>query len=349
MPQKKAGSGKAKTTAQHASSAHAGTGTKKAAGTKAKKGASSAKHAAQGTTAKHAKKKLTKKQQLVRRRVAIVATIAAIVAAGALAVRLFLWEAPVSGSFSGAALPSAESAAASPFDWSNLAAGLDGRLHYVVGGEELSRTGIDVSSHQGTIDWHAVRNDGISFAIIRIGYRGTESGTIELDSCFRQNLLGAQMAGLNIGVYFYSQATTVAEAEEEADFVLQELGSASLMYPVVFDFEPTGNDDARIASLSSEEMCAIAQAFCGRIAASGRTALVYGNIYDLRDMGYEDLWEYGYWLASYTDTPSADIPFAIWQYTATGSVDGISGAVDLDIDLSRPLQEALAAASGTEA
>lgn len=143
-----------------------------------------------------------------------------------------------------------------------------------------------------------MRADGISFAIIRLGYRGTESGAIQLDERFRQNLLGAQMAGLNIGVYFYSQATTVAEAEEEADFVLSELGATQLVYPVVFDFEPTGSDGARISGMSADEMFAVAKAFCDRIAASGRTAMLYGNYYDLQDMEYTGLWQYGYWLAS---------------------------------------------------
>lgn len=304
----------------------------------AKSTSSSKKMAAKHTAAKHAKKKLTKKQELFRHRAKIVAVLAAIAAAIALGIHFYMWEPTVSGTFYGAKLPSADAVATDPYNWNFLVKGVDGRLHYVVSGTEESRSGIDVSAHQGDIDWHKVRADGISFAIIRVGYRGTESGTIQLDSCFKQNLLGAQMAGLNIGVYFYSQATTVAEAEEEADFVLSELGSTSLVYPVVFDFEPTGSDGARIAGMSADDMYAVAKAFCDRIAASGRTAMVYGNIYDLQDMEYAGLWEYGYWLASYTDLPSADIPFAIWQYSAEGTVSGIDGYVDLDLDVSKVLQ-----------
>ncbi|GEM_PF-263974 len=321
--------GKSKKTAKHAAPKHA-----------AKKQGASKKKGASTKQASHTKR-LTKKQKLIRRRAAIVAVIAAIVVACVLAIRLFDWEMPVSGSFHGASLPSESVAEESPFDWGYLVTGTDGRKHYVVDGSEESRSGIDVSSHQGTIDWHAVRNDGISFAIIRIGYRGTASGEIQEDSTFQQNLLGAQMAGLNVGVYFYSQATTVEEAEAEADFVLEKLGATSLMYPVVFDFEPTGNDSARIASLGTDQMQAVAQAFCKRIEAAGRTAMVYGNIYDLRDMGYATLWSYGYWLASYTAQPSANFPFAIWQYSSTGSVSGIEGSVDLDLDLSLPLSEYL--------
>lgn len=316
------------------------------------KSTSSAKSASskKGSSAKHAKsakggkskKKLTKKQELIRHRVKLVAIIAAIVCAIAVGIRLFIFEPTVSGTFHGAELPSAEAIETSPYDWSFLLRGVDGRLHYVVSGTEESRSGIDVSAHQGDINWHKVRADGISFAIIRLGYRGTESGAIQLDERFRQNLLGAQMAGLNIGVYFYSQATTVAEAEEEADFVLSELGATQLVYPVVFDFEPTGSDGARISGMSADEMFAVAKAFCDRIAASGRTAMLYGNYYDLQDMEYTGLWQYGYWLASYTDLPSADIPFAIWQYSAEGTVSGIDGYVDLDIDLSKVLQASLA-------
>lgn len=321
---------------------HAAKGAKAAAKRPAKsassKEAASARHA-KGTKAK---KKLTKKQELFRHRAKLVAVLAAIAAAIALGIHFFLWEPTVSGTFYGAGLPSADAVASDPYDWDFLVKGVDGRLHYVVSGTEESRSGIDVSAHQGEIDWHKVRADGISFAIIRVGYRGTESGTIQLDSCFKQNLLGAQMAGLNIGVYFYSQATTVAEAEEEADFVLSELGSTNLVYPVVFDFEPTGSDGARISGMSAEDMRAVAKAFCDRIAASDRTAMVYGNIYDLENMEYAGLWEYGYWLASYTDLPSADIPFAIWQYSAEGTVSGIEGYVDLDLDVSKVLQASFA-------
>ena len=102
----------------------------------------------------------------------------------------------------------------------NLTYDATGRAHYVVDGEELTRTGVDVSSHQGFIDWEAVAADNIQFAMLRIGYRGSTEGGIRADELFETNLKGAQSAGLDVGVYFFSQAINVEEAREEAAFVL---------------------------------------------------------------------------------------------------------------------------------
>lgn len=230
-----------------------------------------------------------------------------------------------------------------PFSWSNLSVGSNGRYHYLVEGHEQSRSGIDVSQHQGTIDWAAVKADGIDFAYIRIGYRGSDTGIVLADSQFRANFDGARAAGLDVGVYFYSEAISVEEAQAEAAFVLSELGGASLTYPVAFDYEPTGNDSDRIAALPDDQMSAIAQAFCQAIEDGGRSAVVYGNASDLARMQAQNLSRYGYWYASYTTRPTVDLAFGIWQYSSSGSVDGISTPVDLDIDLTGPLASYLAA------
>lgn len=106
-------------------------------------------------------------------------------------------------------------------------------------------TGIDVSVYQGDIDWEAVAQSGVEFAIIRLGYRGYSQGAIQLDRNFEQNMRGALEAGLDVGVYFFSQATTVLEAEEEADFVLENLRGYPITFPVVFDWEFVTADQAR--------------------------------------------------------------------------------------------------------
>ena len=159
-----------------------------------------------------------------------------------------------------------EAAYQSPYTWSNLDRS-DGRYVYKQDGKVLSRLGIDVSENQGEIDWFQVARDGIDFAVIRVGYRGTSTGGIFLDDYFEENIDSAQYVGLDTGVYFFSQATTVAEAQEEADFVLEKLAGRQLQYPVVYDCEEVaaGAGKSRTGGLSRDEMTACAKAFCARV------------------------------------------------------------------------------------
>lgn len=236
-----------------------------------------------------------------------------------------------------ASLPDSSLTYTNPYDWSHLSVGSNGRYHYTMGGQEVSRTGVDVSEHQGSIDWKAVKADGIGFAYIRVGYRGSDTGVIIGDAQFKANIQGAQAAGLQMGAYFYSEAISVEEARAEAQYVLGELGSTPLDYPIAFDYEPTGNDRDRIAGLSNDQMAAIAQAFCDAIQEGGRSAIVYGNASDLARMNAPTLYQYGFWYASYTTLPSATVAFGIWQYSSQGSVAGINTLVDMDMDVTQPL------------
>lgn len=212
----------------------------------------------------------------------------------------------------------------------------DGRLCYASGDVE-TRTGVDVSVYQGDIDWEAVKNDGIDFAIIRLGFRGYgESGSMNLDGKFIANLEGASAAGLDVGVYFFSQAITVEEAAEEAEFVLSYLDGYELTYPVVFDWEVIGKTSARTYGLDTETLCACANTFCSIVEEAGYDAMIYltnyaGYIkYDL-----SQVMEYDFWFAQYSDTPTFYYDFQMWQYSSSGRVDGISGDVDLDIHFIR--------------
>ena len=171
-----------------------------------------------------------------------------------------------------------------PYEWENLSYDAQGRAHYIVDGKELTNTGVDVSSHQGYIDWEAVAADDIQFAMLRIGYRGSTEGGIRADELFETNLKGAQNAGLKVGVYFFSQAITVEEAREEANFVLQQLreaGITELELPVAFDLEPSPAYSGRADKLSPAETNAIARAFCTTIQEAGYRVIVYGNKVDL--------------------------------------------------------------------
>ena len=196
-------------------------------------------------------------------------------------------------------------------------------------------TGIDVSVFQGDIDWDAVKNDGIDFVMLRAGFRGYGAkGIMGEDANFHKNYEGAKKAGLKVGVYFFSQALNETEAREEAEFVLNAIKEYPIDYPVAFDWEFVRNDDARTNGMSSESVTACAKAFCEVIAQAGYTPLIYFNC----ETGYfnSDLSlvkDVGFWLAEYYDTPSFYYNYKMWQYTKTGTVAGINGAVDLNISV----------------
>lgn len=228
---------------------------------------------------------------------------------------------------------SSQQKVSSPYDWSNLKTDKSGRLSYVQNGQTISRTGIDVSSHQQQINWSSVAQDGISFAYIRLGYRGSSEGTLHVDDFFTQNLSGAKNAGIDVGVYFFSQAITRDEAREEARLVLKQLDGASLDYPIAFDMEPSPEGGGRADALTREEATAIANAFCDEIQKNGYRAIIYGNSYDLSKYDLSALTG-RIWLAQYDGKPDGSISFVMWQYTPKGTVAGISGSVDLNLDLS---------------
>ncbi len=216
-------------------------------------------------------------------------------------------------------------------DWADLHEE-DGRMVYTVDGHVASTAGIDVSEHQGEIDWHAVAGDGIEFAIIRLGWRGAAEGEVREDACYARNLAGAREAGLDVGVYFFSQAIDEEEARAEADFVIEHLKGRELDYPVVYDHEPVEGVEGRADDLSVEQMTANAKAFCDRIDEAGYPAMIYGNAAGLARYSLADLPGYGIWFAEYGATiPSRLGRFSIWQYTDEGEVAGIGRTVDLNI------------------
>nr|WP_241156410.1 MULTISPECIES: glycoside hydrolase family 25 protein [unclassified Adlercreutzia] len=229
--------------------------------------------------------------------------------------------------------PSAAFVSDKMYDWANLR-DVGGRLVYEEGGQVTSRAGIDVSEHQGYIDWEAVAADGIDFAMVRAGSRGATEGGLAVDDYFAYNLDGATRAGLDVGVYFFSQAATEQEAVEEADFVLELLGGAALSYPVAYDHERIAGISGRADALTPEQMTANARAFCDRIAQAGYAAMIYGNAGDLARYQLAELGGYGVWFAEYgVSAPKRNRDLAIWQYSNEGRVAGIDTVVDLDIRL----------------
>ena len=194
-------------------------------------------------------------------------------------------------------------------------------------------TGVDVSSHQGDIDWAAVAGDGIEFAMLRVGSRGYSQGAVRADEKFETNLAGAQENGLQVGCYFFSQAITPEEAEEEADFVLSILNGRTMNLPVVYDWEQIVEDEARTDGLDKETVTACAAAFCAKIRAAGYETGYYCNgVVGYLQYDLAQLTDYAAWYAEYNATwPSFAYAFDLWQYSQTGQVAGISGNADLDL------------------
>ncbi len=197
-----------------------------------------------------------------------------------------------------------------------------------------SMAGIDISSHQGEVDWQQAADAGVEFVMLRVGFRGYETGSLNLDSCFEENIQGALQAGLQVGVYFFSQAVSVQEAQEEAAFVLEAIDGYDITLPVAFDWEHISDDEARTDEVSSEDLTQFAASFCAAVEESGYQPMVYFYV-DLGYISYDltQLQEYGFWLSEYADTPSFYYHFSMWQYSNSGTIDGISEAVDLNIYL----------------
>ncbi|MDR0943270.1 MAG: glycoside hydrolase family 25 protein [Ruminococcus sp.] len=210
----------------------------------------------------------------------------------------------------------------------------NGRFSYAVDGIKTSATGVDVSHYNESIDWTAVKADGVDFAMIRLGYRGYEEGVIKEDPKALEYIEGATSAGLDVGVYFYTQAINVDEALEEAEWVLDKIKPYELTYPVVLDIEITSAENVRANDISGAMQNDIAEAFCERIKEDGYRPMIYANkrmAYLKLDMSR--LSKYDFWIAEWSDKAPPDFAydFRIWQYSTEGEVDGISTPVDLNI------------------
>ena len=196
--------------------------------------------------------------------------------------------------------------------------------------------GIDVSSHNGTVRWNEVAENGVQFAVIRAGVRTSRTGEIYQDQLFKRNMRRAWFHHVDRGVYFYSQAINEDEAREEAEAVLKSLSGANLKLPVFLDIEDTGTEGkGRADGLTKERRTSIALAFAEVIADKGYTPGVYANRWYLNDrLESAALKEAGIaiWLAEYTNNerPAYSGAYDYWQYSKTGRVPGIDGAVDLD-------------------
>lgn len=217
------------------------------------------------------------------------------------------------------------------YDFTNL---IDsgGKMRYMSDGKTISFLGIDVSRYQKDIDFAQVKEQGIDFVMIRVGARGYKTGALSLDEFFEQNYTKATEAGLDVGLYFYSQAVTAAEATEEANLVLNAINGRKLQYPIAIDMEMVDNDISRIDTLSKDERTLITQTFVNKINEGGYKGLVYGNKeWLLKRVDVGKLTNCGMWLSQDDKVPDYPYLYDMWQYSTNGSVYGIDGAVDMNI------------------
>lgn len=209
----------------------------------------------------------------------------------------------------------------------------DGGYISYTGSEYTALRGIDVSEHQGEIDWNSVKNDGVQFAVIRVGYRGYKQGGLATDQYFKKNIEGALAAGIRVGVYFFSQAISANEGTEEASYLLAQISGYNVTLPVFFDWERVVNvGETRVDAVTGATITDACLAFCETVKAAGYET----GAYFYRSLGY---YEYEldrlsgllFWVGAPGSYPDFYYRHTFWQYSAEGTVSGISAATDLDL------------------
>lgn len=209
----------------------------------------------------------------------------------------------------------------------------NGFKHFI-NSNSKSILGIDVSKYQGNIDWKQVKEAGVEFAILRVGFRGFNEGTLELDPYFERNIKAANEQGIHVGVYFFSQAINEEEAIEEAQFVLNKIKDHKITYPVVIDTEHVTTYDARANKLPQQVRTNVVKTFCEEIKRQGYEPMIYANTkWLLMGVDLEQLTDYDIWFAYYGNNLNFPYEFDIYQYSAKGKIPGIKGDVDLNFSL----------------
>ena len=204
--------------------------------------------------------------------------------------------------------------------------GDDGYMHYSDDNIKDTLVGVDLSTFQSDIDWETLaKNKDIDFVMLRVGYRGYTQGGLMLDSSFEDSKAAVIKYKIPTGLYFFTQAITYDEGVEEANFVLKQIGKMNVKYPIVIDSELIGD-------ASNDERTDGIVGFCETIKAAGYTPMIYAsrNMF-AQCLDMDRLGDYELWLAHYANVPNFPYKYTGWQYTESGTVDGISGDVDLDL------------------
>lgn len=205
-------------------------------------------------------------------------------------------------------------------------------MKYYMDGKQVSYVGVDLSKYNDYVDFIKLKKAGVDFVMVRVGVRGYGTGQIMLDDYFYENIKRASDAGLQIGLYFSSQAISKEEAREEANLVLESIGDYKVSYPIAFDMEFVANDTARIEILTRTEKTDIAKEFLETIEAAGYTPMLYGNKeWLIRQVDLSKLSGYDVWLSQPGDIPDYPYWFSMWQYSTSTSIDGIAGYANMNI------------------
>lgn len=209
-----------------------------------------------------------------------------------------------------------------------------GLKRYMENGRKISYVGVDISKQTGTVNFAGLKAAGVDYVMIRLGGRGYSTGQISVDENFKENIEGAIAEGLDVGVYFYSQAINQEEVLQEVNFVVQNLDPyrGNVKYPIAFDMEFVANDEARIDGLSKEDRTTITASFLEGIKAAGYVPMLYGDKeWLIKEIDLAKLQAYDVWLAQETDIPDYPYQYAMWQYSSVGVVNGIKGDANLNI------------------
>ena len=213
----------------------------------------------------------------------------------------------------------------------------NGFRFYEENGTRMTSLCIDISAHQGAIDWPKVAGAGVKRAMIRAGYRGYGSGKMVEDDFAKANLEGATANNIEAGVYFFSQAITEAEVDEEVQTILDLVEPYGIKGPIAIDVEKLDDSTARGNTLSAEERTALVKRFCDKVKEAGYEPMIYGNAYSLFHMlNFKEISDYPIWFAYYSDSLYYPYQPTMWQYSNTGRVPGISGNVDLNVNYETP-------------
>lgn len=196
----------------------------------------------------------------------------------------------------------------------------------------VSFVGVDISKAEGYVDFNKLKKAGVDFVMLRVGARGYSSGQLVIDEYFSDNIKRASDAKLEIGLYFFSQAVTEAEAIEEANLVLQQIEGFTVRYPIAIDMEYVDNDTSRIEGVSRADKTTITKAFLDTVQAAGYEPMIYGDKQWLvKQIDLSKLTGYDVWLSQLEDVPDYPYRFSMWQYSRSVSLDGISGYANLNI------------------
>ncbi len=210
------------------------------------------------------------------------------------------------------------------YDFTNIKITND-QMEYFVDGEKCSWLGVDLSKKSGSVDFEALRANGIDFVMLRVGSRGYETGLLSLDESFEENITNARKAGLEVGVTFFSKALDVEEAVEEAEFVISNLLAYEVNYPIAFDMEYIANDKARIDILDKEEKTQIAETFLRTVEGEGYRGILYGNTSWILGELVPDkiLREFDVWVTDQAPVPDFPYQFRMWKYAVNQEIPGI--------------------------